>query len=213
MSHFADAAVVGSAIVGLVEKTPADRCARSRWSLRPLARADPSTTTQTRSPARCTHDLRRPTTYHQHEERLWTSPTGAPRIDALDEQIVKLLNERAACAIAIGEIKREQRRRYLRAAAREQQVIEHARKSNPGPLASEQIQDIYERIMDIMRSLQRPDHGVPATAAAACRRQQELAAPGSHRATRAHIRKRALSCGQRGKESSDDRCHAGPSYR
>ena len=29
------------------------------------------------------------------------------RIDALDEQIVKLLNERAACAIAIGDIKRQ----------------------------------------------------------------------------------------------------------
>ena len=40
------------------------------------------------------------------------------RIDALDEQIVKLLNERAACAIAIGEIKRETARRYLRAAPR-----------------------------------------------------------------------------------------------
>ena len=83
------------------------------------------------------------------------------RIDALDEQIVKLLNERAACAIAIGEIKR-QNGAAIYEPQREQQVIEHARKSNPGPLTGEQVQDIYERIMDIMRSLQRPDHGVPA---------------------------------------------------
>jgi chorismate mutase len=83
------------------------------------------------------------------------------RIDALDEQIVKLLNERAACAIAIGDIKR-QTSAAIYEPGREQQVIEHARKVNPGPLAGEQIQDIYERIMDIMRSLQRPDHGVPA---------------------------------------------------
>ena len=83
------------------------------------------------------------------------------RIDALDEQIVKLLNERAACAIAIGDIKRETGAAIYEP-RREQQVIEHARKTNPGPLAGEQIQDIYERIMDIMRSLQRPDHGVPA---------------------------------------------------
>ena len=81
------------------------------------------------------------------------------RIDELDEQIVKLLNERAACAIAIGEIKR-QTAAAIYEPRREQQVIEHARKSNPGPLAGEQVQDIYERIMDIMRSLQRSDHGV-----------------------------------------------------
>jgi chorismate mutase-like protein len=85
------------------------------------------------------------------------------KIDALDEQIVKLLNERAACAIAIGDIKRQDGAAIYEP-QREQQVIEHARKANPGPLAGEQIQDIYERIMDIMRSLQRPDHGVPATA-------------------------------------------------
>ena len=83
------------------------------------------------------------------------------RIDALDEQIVKLLNERAACAIAIGEIKRQDGAAIYEP-QREQHVIEHARKSNPGPLAGEQVQDIYERIMDIMRALQRPDHGVHA---------------------------------------------------
>jgi chorismate mutase-like protein len=83
------------------------------------------------------------------------------RIDALDEQIVKLLNERAACAIAIGDIKRQDSAAIYEP-MREQQVIEHARKVNPGPLAGEQVQVIYERIMDIMRSLQRPDHGVAA---------------------------------------------------
>ena len=83
------------------------------------------------------------------------------KIDALDEQIVKLLNERAACAIAIGEIKRKNSAAIYEP-QREQQVIAHARKANPGPLAGEQVQDIYERIMDVMRSLQRPDHGVHA---------------------------------------------------
>ena len=83
------------------------------------------------------------------------------RIDELDEQLVKLLNERAACAIAIGDIKR-QTSAAIYEPQREQQVIEHARKVNSGPLAGEQVQVIYERIMDIMRSLQRPDHGVPA---------------------------------------------------
>lgn len=83
------------------------------------------------------------------------------RIDELDEQIVKLLCERAACAVAIGEIKR-QSDAPIYEPRREQQVIEHARRVNPGPLTGEQVQDIYERVMDVMRSLQRPDHGVPA---------------------------------------------------
>jgi len=81
------------------------------------------------------------------------------RIDALDEQIVKLLNERAGCAVSIGEIKR-QGGAPIYEPQREQQVIAHARSVNPGPLTGEQVQDIYERIMDVMRSLQRPDHGV-----------------------------------------------------
>src|SRR5215472_10358992 len=83
------------------------------------------------------------------------------KIDALDEQLVKLLNERAACAIAIGEIKRKNSAAIYEP-QREQQVIAHARKANPGPLVGEQVQDIYERIMDVMRSLQRSDHGVHA---------------------------------------------------
>jgi len=82
------------------------------------------------------------------------------KIDELDEQIVKLLNERAACAIAIGDIKRNNGAAIYEP-QREQQVIAHARKANAGPLADEQVKDIYERIMDIMRSLQRPDHGIP----------------------------------------------------
>ena len=83
------------------------------------------------------------------------------KIDALDEQIVKLLNERAACAIAIGEIKRKNSAAIYEP-QREQQVIAHARTVNPGPLVGDQVKDIYERIMDVMRSLQRSDHGVHA---------------------------------------------------
>lgn len=83
------------------------------------------------------------------------------RIDELDEEIVKLLCKRAECAVAIGEIK-QQHGAAIYEPNREQQVIEHARRVNPGPLAGGQVQDIYERIMDVMRSLQRPDHGVAA---------------------------------------------------
>ncbi len=93
--------------------------------------------------------------------KIWTSPTGATRIDELDEQIVKLLNERAAAPSPSAKSSARPRAAIYEP-HREQQVIEHARKVNPGPLAGEQVQDIYERIMDVMRSLQRPDHGVHA---------------------------------------------------
>ncbi|HEY4358202.1 MAG TPA: chorismate mutase [Acidobacteriaceae bacterium] len=81
------------------------------------------------------------------------------KIDELDEQLVRLLNERATAAVAIGEIKRKGAAPIYEP-KREQQVYEHIRSVNSGPLADIQIQDIYERVMDVMRSLQRPDHGV-----------------------------------------------------
>jgi chorismate mutase len=80
------------------------------------------------------------------------------KIDQLDEQIVKLLCERAAAAVAIGAIKR-QNAAPIYEPKREEQVYAHARSVNPGPLTGAQVQDIYERIMDVMRSLQRPDQG------------------------------------------------------
>lgn len=77
------------------------------------------------------------------------------KIDNLDEQIVRLLSERAAAAVAIGEIKR-QSAAPIYEPQREQQVFEHVRCVNPGPLTDAQLQDVYERLMDVMRSLQRP---------------------------------------------------------
>ena len=77
------------------------------------------------------------------------------KIDSLDEQIVALLSERAAAAVAIGEIKRGNSAPIYEP-DRERIVFEHVRAANPGPLTAAQVQDIYERIMDVMRSLQRP---------------------------------------------------------
>jgi len=77
------------------------------------------------------------------------------KIDSLDEEIVRLLSERAAAAVAIGEIKRG-KSAPIYEPDRERMVYEHVRISNPGPLTTAQVQDIYERIMDVMRALQRP---------------------------------------------------------
>ncbi len=77
------------------------------------------------------------------------------KIDSLDEQIVRLLSERAAAAVAIGELK-QRNNAPIYEPDRERVVYEHVRGTNPGPLTGAQVQDIYERIMDVMRSLQRP---------------------------------------------------------
>jgi chorismate mutase len=77
------------------------------------------------------------------------------KIDSLDEQIVRLLSERAAAAVAIGELK-QRNKAPIYEPDRERVVYEHVREVNPGPLTTAQVQDIYERIMDVMRSLQRP---------------------------------------------------------
>jgi len=77
------------------------------------------------------------------------------KIDELDEKIVKLLCERAAAAVAIGELK-QKTAAAIYEPNRERVVFEHVRSVNPGPLSDVQVQDIYERIMDVMRALQRP---------------------------------------------------------
>ena len=77
------------------------------------------------------------------------------KIDQLDEQIVLLLSERAAAAVAIGQLKQKSESPIYEP-KREQLVFDHVRKVNPGPLTGAQLQDLYERIMDVMRSLQRP---------------------------------------------------------
>jgi chorismate mutase len=76
------------------------------------------------------------------------------KIDVLDEQIVKLINERAAAASAIGELKHKHALPVYEP-RREQAVVDHVRRVNPGPLPDQEIQHIYERIMDVMRTLQR----------------------------------------------------------
>jgi chorismate mutase len=74
------------------------------------------------------------------------------KIDTLDDQIVKLINERAAAAIAL----KQKTASPIYEPDRERVVFTHIRDTNPGPLSGPQVQDIYERIMDVMRSLQRP---------------------------------------------------------
>jgi chorismate mutase len=76
------------------------------------------------------------------------------RIDELDRQLVELLSERARAAQMIG---------HLKAATslpvyepnREKVIYANVRAANKGPLPDIELTHIYERIIDVMRSLQR----------------------------------------------------------
>ncbi len=98
------------------------------------------------------------------------------RIDGLDEQIVRLLNERAAAAVEIGRLKARSGSAIYEP-NRETTVFEHVRSVNPGPLTAVQMQDIYYRIMDVMRALQRVDAGESGQAGGAGAAVQATVAP------------------------------------
>ena len=78
------------------------------------------------------------------------------KIDEMDEQIVQLINKRAEAAKAIGELKAKSTLPVYEP-ARETEVFEHVKRVNLGPLTDEQIVDVYVRIIDVMRMLQRRD--------------------------------------------------------
>jgi len=78
------------------------------------------------------------------------------KIDELDEQIVHLISKRAEAAEAIGELKRKAQSPVYEP-GREQEVFDHVRATNSGPLSDADMQHIYERIIDVMRTLQRRD--------------------------------------------------------
>lgn len=78
------------------------------------------------------------------------------KIDELDEQIVRLISQRAEAAQAIGELKRTSELPVYEP-KREQAVFDHVRAANPGPLADAEMLHVYERIIDVMRTLQRRD--------------------------------------------------------
>lgn len=76
------------------------------------------------------------------------------KIDELDRQLVRLLNERTRCAIEIGRIKR-QLKREIYDPKREEQVIRNVQSAGNGPLTDEAIRRLFERIIDETRRTER----------------------------------------------------------
>ena len=76
------------------------------------------------------------------------------RIDEIDEQLVKLLNDRAQCAVEIGHYKKKSHQPVWQP-ERELAILRHVEESNRGPLDDAAIRRLFERIIDEARSLER----------------------------------------------------------
>ena len=93
------------------------------------------------------------------------------RIDVLDRQLVELLSERARAALLIGHLKAATSLPVYEP-AREKVIYANVRAANKGPLPDIELTHIYERIIDVMRALQRNE-------LASERHAQEMAASGA----------------------------------
>ncbi|SVC64341.1 uncharacterized protein METZ01_LOCUS317195 [marine metagenome] len=80
------------------------------------------------------------------------------RIDKLDKEIVRLLNLRARCALAVGELKKSAGLNTYQP-DREVSVLEHARVESDGPLDDSAITRLFERIIDESLRLERTAEG------------------------------------------------------
>ena len=76
------------------------------------------------------------------------------KIDELDRKLVELLSERARAAVEIGRLKRDTSLPIYEP-DRERIVFENVQQVNPGPLPGRDLVRIYERIIDVMRNIQK----------------------------------------------------------
>ena len=76
------------------------------------------------------------------------------RIDEIDQELVRLLNARAAQALEIGRIKHEAGEPVYQP-AREAEVLGHVCRINPGPLDNGAVTRLFERVIDENRRLER----------------------------------------------------------
>lgn len=76
------------------------------------------------------------------------------RIDEIDKQLVRLLNERSQCALEIGKLK-QAAKIPLYQPERENEVLANAESNNSGPLTDAAIRRLFERIIDEARAAER----------------------------------------------------------
>lgn len=79
------------------------------------------------------------------------------RIDELDEQLVKLLNERSRCAAEVGKLKHKANL-PLYQPEREREILERVQRLNGGPLGNDALKRLFERILDEARTVEQESY-------------------------------------------------------
>ncbi len=75
-------------------------------------------------------------------------------IDRLDDELLKIFNQRAALALKIGEIKKVSGL-AIYDPEREKKIFLRMKRENPGPLDDQAIVRLFERVIDESRRLER----------------------------------------------------------
>jgi chorismate mutase len=78
------------------------------------------------------------------------------KIDEVDRRLVELLSERARAAVEIGRLKRNTNLPIYEP-DRERIVFENVQVTNQGPLPGRDLVRIFERIIDVMRNIQKEE--------------------------------------------------------
>ena len=81
------------------------------------------------------------------------------RIDAIDRELQKLLNERAACALEVGEIKQadpDSEAPVFYRPEREAQILSRLKQENQGPLSDDDIARLFREIISCCLNLEQP---------------------------------------------------------
>lgn len=78
------------------------------------------------------------------------------KIDILDVRLLELLNERTRIVEEIGRIK-QHLSLPIYEPRREEDVFRNVTTNNSGPLSSEAVKRVFERIIDEMRNIQKEE--------------------------------------------------------
>lgn len=78
-------------------------------------------------------------------------------IDQIDDEILRLLNERSMSVVEIGKLKKQSdTEANLHTCRREAEIVERLTKQNAGPFPNEAIRSVYREIMSASLSLEGP---------------------------------------------------------
>ena len=76
------------------------------------------------------------------------------KINQLDNELLRIFNERAALALEIGHVKKKLDL-PIYDPKREKLIFDRMKQVNPGPLDNDAIVRLFERVIDESRSLER----------------------------------------------------------